>query len=173
MFRGSADIVCAMPTPDDPADVVDAPAIDAIERSLVGLRRSMSRRALGRVLVEGAGGAFDLRQLEVLDAVLIGPGEDGDGCTVGDVARRLALDPSQASRAVAGAVEAGLVRRVASQLDGRRTVLVLTEVGHEMAERMREARRQHARSRTAGWSSEELQRFGAALARFTSTDDPG
>lgn len=160
-----------MATPDDAQQDATEVAIDAIERSLVALRRSMSRRALGRQLVDGAGGAFELRHLEVLDAVLIGLGEDSEGCTVGDVAQRLALDPSQASRAVAGAVEAGLVARVASQADGRRTVLVLTDVGQEVEARMREVRRQHARARTDGWAPEELQRFGAALARFTGADD--
>lgn len=144
--------------------------IDQIERSLVALRRSMSRRTLGRRMLEAAQEAYDLRMLETVDAVLSAQQESGS-CTVGDVAQQLALDPSRASRGVARAVEAGLVVRVAAQHDARRVELELTERGWALEHRMQEVRREHARQRVSGWPEEELRRFGAALARFTGADE--
>lgn len=152
----------------------DADPLATIEGALIALRRSMSRRTLGRVLVDEVGeGQVDLRLLEVLDAVDEGAGPDGD-VTVGTVADRLALDPSRASRLVAEAVSGDLLRRVPSQRDARRAHLELTATGAELVARMGAVRRRHIATTVDDWTEAEIRDFATALARFTSRRDvPG
>src|SRR5689334_1994081 len=71
----------------------------------------------------------DLEHVAVVDAIEEGSELPGHEVTVGDVAERLGIDPSRASRVVTAAIKAGYVRRLASQDDGRRICLELTPDG--------------------------------------------
>jgi DNA-binding MarR family transcriptional regulator len=51
------------------------------------------------------------------------------GCSPGEAARKLTLNPGTASRLAAGLERAGLVRREDDQADGRRRRLILTRRG--------------------------------------------
>src|SRR2546429_662676 len=94
----------------------------AIERAMVRIRRSQTRQALARrAEAEGAGMPAAPAVLGVVDAVEQGPAPGGGEVSVREVAERLAVDPSRASRLAADAVRAGLLRRVVAQGDGRRT----------------------------------------------------
>jgi len=56
--------------------------------------------------------------------------DEADGqATIGSVAEQLSVDPSAASRVVSELISRGFVERLASQRDGRRTVLRLTPDG--------------------------------------------
>lgn len=130
--------------------------IAAIEHAMVAIRRRQSRRALARQ--QGATGP----EYDVLDVI---EGAGGQ-VTVSAVAEALGVDQPRASRLVAAAVAAGLVRREADQADGRRAWLVLTEEGVAALARARQGRRSAFAAATADWSPEERAEFARLLTRF-------
>ncbi|MFD0584621.1 MarR family transcriptional regulator [Dactylosporangium darangshiense] len=113
----------------------------AIESAMVAIRRRQTRRALARGYSEVDPALFD-----VVDAV-----EDGElrqrDVTVSDVAAALDVAQPRASKLVAAAVDAGLIRREADQRDGRRALLVRTVAGRELSERVHASRRGASRGR--------------------------
>src|SRR4051812_15983728 len=113
---------------EDPAR---AEAITAIERSVTAMRRHMSRRAVGRRAQAELGFNIEKGVVEVVD-VLQSQAAGGTEPSVGSIGEGLGVDASQASRMVAEAVAVGYVERVASQGDGRRIVLRLTEAGRSV-----------------------------------------
>ncbi|MFI1851417.1 MarR family winged helix-turn-helix transcriptional regulator [Streptomyces sp. NPDC020480] len=138
--------------------------VDDVERAMVAIRRSQSRRSLAR-LAEGAaakGAAFD-----VLDAIEAAE-QSGAPATVSDVAAALAVDQPRASKLVAGAVEAGLVRREADQADGRRALLVMTEAGRAMTDEVRRFRRSVFAEAMADWPEADRTEFARLLTDFVS-----
>jgi DNA-binding MarR family transcriptional regulator len=139
-------------------------ALDLIERTMVGLRRSMSRRSFSRQLDRAVGEAVSVSHALVIDALENRKGTDID---VGGVAMELGIDPSRASRMVAHAIRAGYVRRYPSQLDGRRSSLQLTESGQAVASAARVVRISAFGQAVAKWTEEECEVFAALLARFS------
>ncbi|MEV0227903.1 MarR family transcriptional regulator [Nonomuraea sp. NPDC050786] len=130
--------------------------IAAIERAMVAIRRRQSRRVLARQ--QGATGP----EFEVLDVI---EGAD-EAVTVSTVAQALNVDQPRASRLVAAAVTAGLVRREADQADGRRAWLVLTEAGRAAMEQAHRGRQAAFAAATEGWTAEERAEFARLLTRF-------
>src|SRR5437667_9576445 len=92
------------------------PALEAIERAMVRIRRSVTRRELGRSMA-GVAATTDLPQFFAVDAVDEASESADQPVTVGTVAERLGVDPSRASRLIARAGRAGHRRRLASQSD--------------------------------------------------------
>jgi DNA-binding MarR family transcriptional regulator len=148
--------------------VSDDPVL-AIERALVQIRRSQTRRALGRpvldAVAERLGMALDYGTVSVVDAVEE-PTPQSTEVTVGLVAERLGLDASRASRLVRASVSAGLVRREASQDDGRRIRLTLTDLGQRVFEVEQDVRQAHITQGIEGWSADERRTFAQLLTRF-------
>jgi DNA-binding MarR family transcriptional regulator len=140
--------------------------VDAVERAMVRIRRSQSRRALGRAAAARSGRSLDPARFAVLDAVEEGSEHEGAELGVGAVAERLGIDPSRASRLVAEAVAAGLVERVASQADGRRIRLRLTGPGADLVGEVREGRRAMFARVMADWSEDERAEFARGITRF-------
>ena len=87
----------------------------AVERAMVAIRRSQTRRAMSRV---ADGPAIDPSVFGVLDAVDV----LGRPATVSEVGAELGVDQPRASRLVARAVNDGLVARGVDQRDARRGV---------------------------------------------------
>lgn len=147
------------------------PAVLAeVERGMIRVRRSVSRRVIGRRSVEEVrrrGLDVELNQLMVIDAVEEGPDPSGQAVTVGMVADRLAIDPSRASRIVSETVKAGHIRRVASQTDSRQIHLELTDQGRDAADAMHTFRRAAFDEAMAGWSDRDRAQFARLLTRFT------
>ncbi len=133
--------------------------IASVERAMVTIRRRQSRRALARL--QGAPGP-ELEVLDVLEAA-------GEPVTVSAVAEALAVDQPRASRLVAAAVTAGLVRREADQADGRRALLALTDAGRAAAGRAHEARQAAFAQAMAGWTDAERAEFARLLTRFVES----
>ncbi len=78
--------------------------------------------------------------------------DEADGqATVGSVAEQLGVDPSAASRMVSELISPGFVERLASQRDGRRTVLRLTPDGVALRDRYRRQHRQAFEHITRDW----------------------
>ncbi|MFB4309973.1 MarR family winged helix-turn-helix transcriptional regulator [Actinomadura sp. GTD37] len=146
-------------------------ALDSVERSMVRLRRGMSRQRLGKAAIRDHNLPVDVQVLHVVDVVDEGPGRPGEEMSVGLVAARLGVDASRGSRIVAEAVKAGYVRRVASQEDGRRIHLELTGAGRSVVEATRRTRQEHFAQAMDDWTDEERAEFARLLARFVHSYD--
>ncbi|HEY1816940.1 MAG TPA: MarR family transcriptional regulator [Kofleriaceae bacterium] len=133
---------------------------EAIRRSLVDLRRLFQRRELPALW--GAN-ALDYAEVRLLDAVHV-----AEPATVGDVARRLGIDPSRASRQVARAVKRGLLRRVAEQADARKVVLEVTSRGRAIQTRGSDLTRARIERAIARWTAAERAEFVDLFARFVA-----
>ncbi len=145
------------------------PALEAIERAMLSIRRSVTRRELGRSMAAALQGETDLSQYFAVDAVEEATEDSAQPVTVGTVAERLGVDPSRASRLVARAVQAGYLRRVASQADGRQSLLELTDAGRTVVEQMHKHRQAQFALAMRDWSARERAEFARLLVRFTST----
>jgi DNA-binding MarR family transcriptional regulator len=143
--------------------------VDDIERAMVAIRRSQSRRSLAR-LASGDGrdspkGAARGAAFDVLDAIEAAE-QSGAPATVSGVAAALAVDQPRASKLVAGAVETGLVRREADQADGRRALLVVTEAGRALTDEVRRFRRSVFAEVMAEWPEADRAEFARLLTDF-------
>lgn len=140
-----------------------------VDRALVRIRRSQSRRTIGRLLEQHLGGRLSFTVLSVADALqeLAEAGEQKP--TIGRMAKRLGIEPSRASRMTAAAIRAGLVRRIASQSDGRRSHVELTTEGSEALEMVRRFRMRFFAQLMSDWSDRESAEFGRLLIRFTDS----
>lgn len=136
----------------------DEPLV-AIERAMIAIRRSQSRRALSRQAPPGDQSAF-----EVLDALE----ELGNPATVSEVGAALGVDQPRASRLVARAVEQGLLTRQADQQDGRRALLALTELGKSHLAAAHGTRQRAFAQAMSDWAPEEQATFARLLASFTT-----
>lgn len=158
-----------------PAGAAMAP-VDTIRRDLVALRRLFQRRDLGAMwsAAYGASDVLDYADVRLLDAVHAcqsrGP---SDGVTVGAVSLVLGVDPSRASRLVAGAVGKGLLTRVAAQDDGRKVVLRITEAGAALLAKGGEVSLSRIAQALAVLPKADQKRFAELLAVFVAavTDD--
>lgn len=90
------------------------------------------------------------------------PGET----TVGGLAVEMGVAQPVASRTVAACIEDGLLRRVASQCDGRRSVLELTEYGEAERRRFAAEQREAFQEITAAWTPQERIQFARLLVRY-------
>ncbi|WUI03042.1 MarR family transcriptional regulator [Spirillospora sp. NBC_00431] len=146
-------------------------ALNTVERSMVKLRRGMSRQRLGRAAIREHNLPVDVQVLHVVDVVDEGPDHPGEEMSVGLVAARLGVDASRGSRIVAEAVKSGYVRRVASQEDGRRIHLELTPEGRGVVDATRRTRQEHFAKAMSDWTGEERAEFARLLARFVNGYD--
>jgi DNA-binding MarR family transcriptional regulator len=145
--------------------------LGSVDSALLRLRRLWTApRAFGRVS-EGSSSAVgcpvDVSTVLVLEAVLhTAPTDHSGGVTVTDVAQRLDVASSTASRLVDRAVRAGVVARRQDDADGRRTVVVATREGHVLHAQAHEFRLRYLRALLADWDEREVAAFAAALERF-------
>jgi DNA-binding MarR family transcriptional regulator len=75
-------------------------------------------------------------------------------------------DPSTVSRHVTLLVDRGLVLRVADELDGRASRLVLTDAGRAQLDQLRSERVAYLRTVTADWTDDELDTFTTLFDRL-------
>jgi DNA-binding MarR family transcriptional regulator len=145
-------------------------ALDAVERAMVAVRRSQSRRTLARAagMHEGTGNESLGSGAEVLD-VIEEAEEAGDAATVTSVAAALNMDQPRASKLVAAAVAAGLVRREADQADGRRALLVRTPAGRRVSAEIHAFRRQAFGQAMTGWPDADRAEFARLLTSFVTS----
>lgn len=137
-----------------------------VERAFVSIRRRQTRRALAQ-LGRAPASAANSASFDVLDA-LEAAEQQGSEATVSSVAEALQMDQPRASKLVGAAVEAGLVRRLADQADGRRSRLVRTAAGRRATERVHRFRRKVFGGAMADWSAHERAQFAALLERFVA-----
>jgi DNA-binding MarR family transcriptional regulator len=136
--------------------------IATVERAMVAIRRSQTRRTLARLAGAASGTA------EVLD-VIEGAEDAGEPTTVTSVATALNVDQPRASKLVAAAVEEGLVRREADQADGRRTLLVRTRAGRRRSAEIHAFRQEKIAAAVADWPADERAEFARLLTKFVAS----
>lgn len=141
-------------------------ALAAIERSMVKLRRGMSRQRLGKAALREHRLPVDLQVLHLVDVVDEGPDRPGQEMSVGLVAERLGVDASRGSRIVAEGVKEGYLRRVASQEDGRRIHLELTDAGRAVVAASQRTRLAAFERAMRDWTERDRQEFARLLSRF-------
>jgi DNA-binding MarR family transcriptional regulator len=137
--------------------------IAAVERAMVAIRRSQTRRTLARL----AGAQPGTAGAEVLD-VIEESEEHDEPATVTSVAAALNIDQPRASKLVAAAVAAGLVRREADQADGRRALLVRTPAGRRVSAEIHAFRQEVIAAAVADWPATERAELARLLTRFVS-----
>ncbi|MGE3621218.1 MAG: MarR family winged helix-turn-helix transcriptional regulator [Acidimicrobiia bacterium] len=96
----------------------------AILAAVRELRRTMQS---GRLRASTYGGIVDLRQIDMVDALA-----GGDRQRISDLAVRLRVDASTATRAAQQLEGRGLVRREVAPDDGRAVLVSLTEDGRSL-----------------------------------------
>ncbi|MGW4401111.1 MarR family winged helix-turn-helix transcriptional regulator [Amycolatopsis nivea] len=130
-------------TPGDPVLDQIGPALSRLRRRTPASNKDLSRNL-------------------VLNVIADAPGET----TVGGLAVEMGVAQPVASRTVAACIADGLLRRAASQADGRRTVLELTEQGEAERNRFAAEQRKAFEEITAAWSAEERVQFARLLTRY-------
>ena len=78
-------------------------------------------------------------------------------------------DPSTISRHVSLLLSEGLIARQADQTDGRASLLVLTDKGHERVAEMRHGRDEMVAGLLSGWGDTDIERLAKLLARFNDS----
>ncbi|MEV7522784.1 MarR family winged helix-turn-helix transcriptional regulator [Streptomyces sp. NPDC091371] len=147
--------------PETAEELLDAvgPAFGKLRRSsLLEVENPISQKDLSRTLV--------------LNVVLEAEGADeAREVTVGGVAEHLGADPSVASRMVSDCISAGYLVRAASQQDGRRTVLHLSDEGKELMARFRRHQRAAFEYVTADWSEPERLDFARLMLKYVASQE--
>jgi DNA-binding MarR family transcriptional regulator len=137
------------------SELLDAvgPAFSRLRRAAaLNVEKPLSRKDLTRTLVVST----------------VQENQDGE-VTVGVVGERLSVDPSAASRMVSDCIGAGYLIRTASQVDGRRIVLQLTEEGQRMLADFRRHQRSAFERITRDWPDEERLEFARLLIKYVDT----
>jgi DNA-binding MarR family transcriptional regulator len=148
-------------------------AILQVDRAMVRIRRSQTKRTIGRQMEREMGARFKMAHSVVVDALDDLSAMAGEKPSIRMVGEYLGVDPSRASRLVADAVRGGYVRRVASQNDGRSTGLELTSAGRKLLKTAGRFRQQMFSNAMAGWSDDDCDEFARLLIRFTESSQPG
>ncbi|TRC72290.1 winged helix-turn-helix transcriptional regulator [Mesorhizobium sp. WSM4307] len=146
-----------------------ADAVAAIDAVLNKVRRSIQRRDFGRLILARIDPSLEVSHLDVIIAIAHNPAVGDappDEVTVGNIAERLGIDPSRASRISADIVERGYALRVASQLDARRICLRLTARGERLVTAVRQTKWRIFAEALAQWDEQELVTFATLLERF-------
>ncbi|WP_237774492.1 MarR family winged helix-turn-helix transcriptional regulator [Actinosynnema sp. ALI-1.44] len=120
--------------------------------------------ALSRLRRRAPASRTDVYRNVVLNVIA----DSADEMTVGGLAAEMGVAQPVASRTVAACIADGLLRRAASQADGRRTVLELTERGETARSRFAAAQRETFEDITAHWAPEERIRFAELLIRYSA-----
>lgn len=119
--------------------------------------------ALSRLRRRTSGARRDLARNLVLNLVSEAPGE----VTVGGIAAEMGVTQPVASRTIAACIAEGVLRRTASQADGRRTILELTDAGEAERARFAAEQRETFELITADWDPADQTQFAQYLVRYS------
>ncbi len=128
-------------------------------------------RTVAQVVADRSEEALNLQRILVVDAIDVERCAGGEA-TVGSVAARLGVDPSTASRLVAEAVRLGSIERVASQQDGRRVHLRLTDRGSELLVSSRRFQQAVFEQLTEQWSRRDKYELARLLIKLAKASQP-
>ncbi|WP_232050010.1 MarR family winged helix-turn-helix transcriptional regulator [Actinoplanes sp. OR16] len=110
----------------------------------------------------------DLTRNLVLNLVEEAEADDRE-VTVGNLADQLGVDPSVASRMASDCITHGYLLRAASQQDGRRTIVRLTDDGRALMDRFRRQYRQAFEFVTRDWPEGERLELARLLVKYADS----
>ena len=139
--------------------------IPSIADVMTRIARELGRRDFVRAVERKLGSRMDHSFLLVVDAI-DELGKTGEPPTIKDVARHMDVHHSRASRLVKDTIRAGLVTRLASQEDARKSPLALSGKGQEIAIAIRGARERYFALRLHGLSKSDRRNLADLLERF-------
>nr|WP_237370700.1 MarR family winged helix-turn-helix transcriptional regulator [Rhizobium sp. SL42] len=141
------------------------PALAGIGQAMTRMRLLIGRRFVGRMALKRIGTGLELSDIDAIGVIKrVAPHQE---VTVGAIAEQMRIDPSRGSRIVADLVRQGLLERAASQEDGRRSIVRMTEAGKQVLEQIEEIKRELIIEATAGWPQDDIARFATLYDRFT------
>ncbi len=136
---------------------VSSDPVQLIADSLLVLRRRQRRSHLA--------GDLDLSHIQIAEVADV-VSSHSEPVTVGDVARELTINPSQASRRVASSVDAGVLARVPIQRDGRLSGLRLTKKGRRIVGDIQQRRRGALAEPLQSWTTADQRHLATLLSRL-------
>src|SRR5580692_10095891 len=139
-------------------------AVASVTESFIDLQRTV-RRAKARLLA-AAGNDVESATHVLLHTV----GADGP-MRASALAASVHADLSTISRQVAVLVGRGLLERQADQLDGRASLLAVTDAGRAAIAEHDAGRHAFFDEVLTGWSAQEMRQFARQLERFTAAYD--
>ena len=140
----------------------DRESVDEIERALVRLRRSFSRRTLQRRAQPDAT-PYAAALFAALDAL-----EDNDGLSIGEIALAIGVDQPRASRLASQAVASGLARGTPDPADHRRQNIALTATGRRTLSAAHAARRDAVSEALRSFTEEDANTLARLLSAFVA-----
>ena len=150
-----------MTSHDDAA--VTTPSDDELLES-IGTAFSRLRRRTSSVPIDAPVAPTDVRR-DLLLAIV----EESDGMlSVNAVAAAMGMERTAVSRLAASCVRDGLVKRVASQTDGRSITLRLTSRGREVLANSRQQQRRAFEYITKDWDDDERLEFARLLHKYVA-----
>ncbi|OHV76013.1 MarR family winged helix-turn-helix transcriptional regulator [Rhizobium sp. LCM 4573] len=141
--------------------------IARIGDTLTRMRLLIRRRIIGRMAIANVVPGLDVSHLDVLD-VMKRIDKAGGEATVGAIAEAMRIDPSRGSRMVAELVTRGVVRRTASQADGRRSLIERTELGERLISEVRAVKQSLLMDVLEDWPAEDVAAFSVLFEKFVT-----
>jgi DNA-binding MarR family transcriptional regulator len=139
------------------------PALDALDEALLEIRRLVRRPGYRARLLGSLAAPVDVGTVRVLRAVE--RSADASPC-IGDIAARLDVDHSTASRLIDQQVTSGYLERGRDPQDRRRSTLALTNEGRHLLAEVTAVRRDLLAEVTADWTDDEVAELAALLERL-------
>ena len=138
-----------------------------LDDALIRLRRLWQTPSIKRVLVEPDGQRLEISTVLVTDAVnRLQHADPPMVARVADIADRLEVAPSTASRLVDRAVRAGMVTRGGDAADGRHVILTLSPAGSALLGRAFLFRTRYLEQVLKGWTCDDVATLARLLDRF-------
>jgi DNA-binding MarR family transcriptional regulator len=138
--------------------------VDSVADSLIDLVRTV-RRSKARLLAAASDDVDSATQMLLRTAAIEGP------MRASALAASVQSDLSTVSRQVAALVTRGMLERRADPVDGRASLLVVTNDGQAVIAEHERARIAFFEEVLSGWSPEERGQFVHLLERFTAAYD--
>jgi DNA-binding MarR family transcriptional regulator len=139
-------------------------AVVSVTESFIDLQRTV-RRSKARLLAAAG------NDVESATHLLLHTVESEGPMRASALAASVHADLSTVSRQVSALVARGLLERQADQVDGRASLLALTDAGRAAITEHEQGRRAFFDEVLTGWSAEELRQFAQQMARFTAAYD--
>ena len=138
--------------------------VASVTDSVVELLRTV-RRSKARLLAAASDNIDSANQVLLRTVASEGP------MRASALATSVQSDLSTVSRQVAALVTRALLERRADPVDGRASLLVVTEAGHAVITEYEHARGAFFEEVLTGWTPQELRQFSQLLERFTTAYD--
>jgi DNA-binding MarR family transcriptional regulator len=146
------------------ADDTTARAMTSVAESFADLMRTV-RRSKARLLAAAGDDVESATHLLLHEVKAEGP------MRASALAASVHSDLSTVSRQVTVLVSRGLLERRADQLDGRASLLAVTDAGRAAIAEHEQGRQAFFDEVLTGWSAEELRQFAQQMERFTAAYD--